>query len=154
MPKQVISTEQAPAAAAYSQGIIADGFVFTAGQIPLIPGTSNLREGGIQAQTRQSLNNVKAVLEAAGSGMDKVVKTTVFLADINDFAAFNAVYSEFFRTTRRPVRPCRRAACRWARWSRLRRLPCANCGLRSPFARCYTVRPELRASRDGTTGDD
>ena len=97
MPKQVISTEQAPAAVgAYSQGIIADGFVFTAGQIPLIPGTSNLREGGIQAQTRQSLNNVKAVLEAAGSGMDKVVKTTVFLADINDFAAFNAVYSEFF----------------------------------------------------------
>ena len=97
MPKQVISTDQAPAAVgAYSQGIIANGFVFTAGQIPLIPGTSSLREGGIQAQTRQSLNNVKGVLEAAGSGMDKVVKTTVFLADINDFAAFNAVYSEFF----------------------------------------------------------
>ena len=97
MPKQVISTDKAPAAVgAYSQGIIANGFVFTAGQIPLIPGTSSLREGGIQAQTRQSLNNVKGVLEAAGSGMDKVVKTTVFLADINDFAAFNAVYSEFF----------------------------------------------------------
>ena len=97
MSKQVISTDKAPAAVgAYSQGIIAGDFVFTAGQIPLIPGTSNLRDGGIQAQTRQSLNNVKGVLEAAGSGMDKVVKTTVFLADINDFAEFNAVYSEFF----------------------------------------------------------
>lgn len=97
MSKQVISTDKAPAAVgAYSQGITANGFVFTAGQIPLIPGTSDLREGGIQAQTRQSLNNVKGVLEAAGSGMDKVVKTTVFLADINDFAEFNAVYSEFF----------------------------------------------------------
>ena len=97
MPQQVIATENAPAAVgAYSQGIIANGFVFTAGQIPLIPGTSDLREGGIQAQTRQSLINIKAVLEAAGSGMDKIVKTTVFLADINDFAAFNAVYGEFF----------------------------------------------------------
>ena len=97
MPKQVIATENAPAAVgAYSQGIIANGFVFTAGQIPLIPGTSSLREGGIEAQTRQSMNNVKGVLEAAGSGLDKVVKTTVFLADIEDFAAFNAVYAEFF----------------------------------------------------------
>ncbi len=97
MPKQVIATENAPAAVgAYSQGIIANGFVFTAGQIPLIPGTSSLREGGIAAQTRQSMNNIKGVLEAAGSGLDKVVKTTVFLADIEDFAAFNAVYAEFF----------------------------------------------------------
>ncbi len=97
MPKQVISTDHAPAAVgAYSQGIIANGFVFTAGQIPLIPGTSSLREGGIAAQTRQSMNNVKGVLEAAGSSLDKVVKTTVFLADIADFAAFNAVYAEFF----------------------------------------------------------
>ena len=97
MPKQVISTDKAPdAVGAYSQGIVANGFVFTAGQIPLIPGTSNLRQGGIQAQTRQSLNNIKGVLEAAGSSMDQVVKTTVFLADINDFAEFNAVYAEFF----------------------------------------------------------
>lgn len=97
MPKQVISTENAPAAVgAYSQGIIANGFVFTAGQIPLVPGTSSLREGGIAAQTRQSMNNIKGVLEAAGSSLDKVVKTTVFLADINDFAEFNAVYAEFF----------------------------------------------------------
>ncbi len=97
MSQQVISTSSAPAAVgAYSQGIIANGFIFTAGQIPLIPGSSALREGGIGAQTRQSLNNIQAVLEAAGSSMDKVVKTTVFLADINDFAAFNAVYGEFF----------------------------------------------------------
>ena len=97
MPKQVISTDKAPAAVgAYSQGIIANGFVFTAGQIPLIPGASDLREGGIAAQTRQVMNNIAGVLEAAGSGMDKVVKTTVFLADINDFAEFNAVYAEFF----------------------------------------------------------
>ena len=97
MPKQVISTDNVPAAVgAYSQGIIANGFVFTAGQIPLIPGTSNLRDGGIQAQTRQVMNNIKGVLEAAGSSLDNVVKTTVFLADIKDFAAFNAVYSEYF----------------------------------------------------------
>ncbi len=97
MPKQVISTDKAPdAVGAYSQGIIANGLVFTAGQIPLIPGASNLRQGGIQAQTRQSLNNVKGVLEAAGSSLSQVVKTTVFLADINDFAEFNAVYGEFF----------------------------------------------------------
>ena len=97
MPKQVISTDKAPAAVgAYSQGIIAGGFVFTAGQIPLIPGTSTLREGGIEAQTRQVMRNISGVLEASGSGMDQVVKTTVFLADIKDFAEFNAVYGEFF----------------------------------------------------------
>ncbi len=97
MPKQVISTDKAPAAVgAYSQGIIAGGFIFTAGQIPLIPGTSNLRDGGIEAQTQQVMNNIKNLLEAAGSSLDRVVKTTVFLADIDDFAAFNQVYSSFF----------------------------------------------------------
>lgn len=97
MPKQVITTDNAPAAVgAYSQGIIANGFVYTAGQVPLVPGTKNLAEGGIKAQTRQSLENVKGVLEAAGSSMANIVKTTVFLADINDFADFNAVYSEYF----------------------------------------------------------
>ncbi|MDE2821677.1 MAG: RidA family protein [Chloroflexota bacterium] len=97
MGKQVISTDDAPAAVgAYSQGIIANGLVFTAGQVPLIPGTSNLAEGGIEAQTRQVMNNIKGVLEASGSSMSGVVKTTVFLADINDFGAFNAVYSEYF----------------------------------------------------------
>ena len=97
MPKQVISTDKAPAAVgAYSQGIIANGFVFTAGQVPLVPGTSNLAEGGIEGQTRQVMNNIKGVLEASGSSMANVVKTTVFLADINDFAAFNAVYGSYF----------------------------------------------------------
>jgi 2-iminobutanoate/2-iminopropanoate deaminase len=97
MPKQVITTDNAPAAVgAYSQGIIANGFVYTAGQVPLVPGTKNLAEGGIKEQTRQSLENVKGVLEAAGSSMANIVKTTVFLADINDFADFNAVYSEYF----------------------------------------------------------
>lgn len=97
MPKQVIATDNAPAAVgAYSQGIIANGFVYTAGQVPLVPDTKNLAEGGIKEQTRQSLENVKGVLEAAGSSMANVVKTTVFLADINDFADFNAVYSEYF----------------------------------------------------------
>ena len=97
MPKQVIKTDKAPAAVgAYSQGIIANGFVFTAGQIPLVPETKQMVEGGIKEQTRQSLQNITGVLEAAGTSMANVVKTTVFLADINDFAEFNAVYSEFF----------------------------------------------------------
>lgn len=97
MPKQVIKTDNAPAAVgAYSQGIIANGFVYTAGQVPLVPETKKMVEGGIKEQTRQSLENVKGVLEAAGSSMANVVKTTVFLADINDFADFNAVYSEYF----------------------------------------------------------
>ena len=97
MPKQVISTAKAPAAVgAYSQGIIANGFVFTAGQVPLVPGSSNLADGGIEGQTRQVMNNIKGVLEASGSSMANVVKTTVFLADINDFAAFNAVYGSYF----------------------------------------------------------
>lgn len=97
MPKQVVSTDNAPAAVgAYSQGIIANGFVYTAGQVPLVPETKTMVEGGIKEQTRQSLENVKGVLEAAGSSMASVVKTTVFLADINDFADFNAVYSEYF----------------------------------------------------------
>ena len=84
----------------YSQGIIAIlwsiTFVFTAGQVPLVPGSSNLAEGGIEGQTRQVMNNIKGVLEASGSSMANVVKTTVFLADINDFAAFNAVYGSYF----------------------------------------------------------
>jgi 2-iminobutanoate/2-iminopropanoate deaminase len=97
MSKQVIATKNAPAAVgAYSQGIIANGFIFTAGQVPFVPGTKQFVEGGIKEQTRQSMENVKAILEAAGSNMANVVKTTVFLADINDFAEFNAVYSEYF----------------------------------------------------------
>jgi|FLYN01.1.fsa_nt_gi 2-iminobutanoate/2-iminopropanoate deaminase len=100
MNKTAIRTDSAPAAAGpYSQAIVANGFVFAAGQVAYLPGTRTLAEGGIQGQTRQALNNIKAVLEAAGTSMDKVVKTTVFLSDINNFAAMNEVYATFFGDT-------------------------------------------------------
>ena len=99
MAKDIIATKNAPGAIGpYSQGIRANGFVFASGQIGLDPATGELVKGGITEQSRQVLLNVKNVLEAAGSGLDKAVKTTVFLKDINDFAAMNAVYSEFFKT--------------------------------------------------------
>lgn len=99
MSKQVINTEHAPAAVGpYSQATIANGFVFTAGQVALIPGTKDLAAGGIEAQTRQALTNLTAVLEAAGTTIHHVVKTTVFLQNMDDFAAMNAVYAEFFAT--------------------------------------------------------
>jgi 2-iminobutanoate/2-iminopropanoate deaminase len=97
MSKTVVRTDSAPAAAGpYSQAIVANGLVFCAGQVAYLPGTRTLADGGIQGQTRQALNNIKAVLEAAGSSMDHVVKTTVFLSDINNFAAMNEVYATFF----------------------------------------------------------
>ena len=99
MSKDIIATKNAPGAIGpYSQGIRANGFVFASGQIGLDPATGEFVKGGIVEQSRQALLNVKNVLEAAGSGLDKAVKTTVFLKDINDFAAMNAVYSEFFKT--------------------------------------------------------
>ena len=99
MAKDTIATKNAPGAIGpYSQGIRANGFVFASGQIGLNPATGELVKGGITEQSRQVLLNVKNVLEAAGSGLDKAVKTTVFLKDIADFAAMNAVYSEFFKT--------------------------------------------------------
>ena len=99
MAKIIIATKNAPGAIGpYSQGIKANGFVFASGQIGLDPVTDEFVKGGIVEQSRQVLLNVKNVLEAAGSSLDKVVKTTVFLKDINDFAAMNAVYSEFFKT--------------------------------------------------------
>ena len=95
--KTIVSTKKAPAAIGpYSQSIAIDGLVFTSGQLGLDPATGDFAPGGVEAQTRQSLTNIKAVLEEAGTGMDKVVKTTVFLKDMNDFAAMNAVYAEFF----------------------------------------------------------
>ena len=104
MSKQVALTSNAPAPVGpYSQAIIANGMVFTAGQIPLIPGTKNLVEGGIREQTQRVLESVKAILEASGSSLDKVVKTTVFLKDMNDFAAMNEVYATFF-TANPPAR--------------------------------------------------
>lgn len=100
MTKQAVHTDHAPAAIGpYSQGIIANGFIFTSGQAALIPGTKTLAEGGIQEQTRQTLENIKAILEAAGSSMDKVVKSTVFLKDMNDFSAMNEVYASYFTGT-------------------------------------------------------
>ena len=99
MAKTIIATKNAPGAIGpYSQGIRANGFVFASGQIGLDPATGEFVKGGIVEQSRQALLNVKNVLEAVGSGLDKAVKTTVFLKDINDFAAMNAVYSEFFKT--------------------------------------------------------
>ena len=93
---KTIKTEKAPAAIGpYSQAIEANGLVFVSGQLPICPETGTFPEG-IQAQTRQSLTNAKAILEAAGLTMQHVVKTTVLLADINDFAAMNEVYAEFF----------------------------------------------------------
>lgn len=95
--KQVISTHQAPAAIGpYSQAIQVGNLVFTSGQIPINPTTGQFAEGGIKEQTRQSLTNVKAILEEAGLTMAHVVKTTVFMADMNDFADMNAVYAGFF----------------------------------------------------------
>jgi len=97
MQKSIINTENAPAAVGpYSQGTRAGDFVYTAGQIPLDPATGKMVEGGIEAQTRQSLTNLKAVLEAAGASLDSVMKTTVFLLDMGEFAAMNGVYAEFF----------------------------------------------------------
>ncbi len=97
MGKSVISTAKAPSAIGpYSQAIRVGNFVYTSGQIPIDPATGVFAEGGIKEQTRQSLLNVKAILEEAGLTMADVVKTTVFMADMNDFAEMNAVYAEFF----------------------------------------------------------
>jgi len=97
--KSVISTAKAPAAIGpYSQGIRAGNLVITSGQLPLDPATGKFPEG-IEAQTRQSLTNCRSVLEAAGVTMDQVIKTTVFLSDMNNFVAMNGVYATFFEGT-------------------------------------------------------
>ncbi|MBQ2674602.1 MAG: RidA family protein [Prevotella sp.] len=94
---KVISTKKAPAAIGpYSQAIRIGNLVYTSGQIPIDPATGVFVEGGIKEQTRQSLTNVKAILEEAGLSMSNVVKTTVFMADMGDFADMNSVYAEFF----------------------------------------------------------
>ncbi len=100
----VIETTNAPGAIGpYSQGYCANGFVFTSGQIPVDPATGSIPEG-IEAQAERSCKNVQAILEAGGTDLTKVIKTTCFLADMNDFAAFNAVYAKFF--TGKPARSC------------------------------------------------
>lgn len=95
--KQIIKTERAPQAIGpYSQAVRAGALVFASGQIPLDPQTGEFVEGGVAEQTEQVLRNLSAVLEAAGTSLDRVVKTTVFLADMNDFAAMNEVYGRYF----------------------------------------------------------
>ena len=102
--KNVISTANAPAAIGpYSQAIDLGNLVITSGQLPIDPATGAFPEG-IQAQTKQSLSNVKAILEAAGLSMDSVVKTTVFLSDMNNFGAMNEVYATFFTEGSYPAR--------------------------------------------------
>ncbi len=94
---KAINTKNAPAAIGpYSQAIQVGNLIYTSGQIPIDPNTGNFVTGGIQEQTRQSLCNVKAILEETGTDMSRVVKTTVFLADMADFTAMNDVYAEFF----------------------------------------------------------
>ena len=95
--RTIIATEEAPGAVGpYSQGIAADGFVFTAGQVPINPASGKVEAETIEDQTRQVLTNIDAVLRAAGSSLDRVVKMTVFMTDLADFQAMNGVYAEFF----------------------------------------------------------
>jgi 2-iminobutanoate/2-iminopropanoate deaminase len=108
--KEIIKTDAAPAAIGpYSQAVRAGGFVFASGQIPLDPATMQFGAGGVAEQTEQVLKNLQAVLAAAGVGLEQVVKTTVFLADMNDFAAMNEVYGRFF-TDNPPARATVQAA--------------------------------------------
>jgi 2-iminobutanoate/2-iminopropanoate deaminase len=107
---EVITTDKAPGAIGpYSQAIKANGMIFCSGQIPIDPATGNFVSEDVSEQTVQVFANLAAVLEAAGSGLDKVVKTTVFLADMNDFAAMNEVYSNYF-VDNKPARATVQAA--------------------------------------------
>jgi len=104
--RKVISTERAPGAVGpYSQAIVAGGFVWCSGQIPLDPSTGQLVQGEIEDETRQVLSNLRAVLDAAGSSLDRVVRATVYLADLSDFERVNAVYAESFGE-QPPARVC------------------------------------------------
>ncbi|MCL1895148.1 MAG: RidA family protein [Clostridiales bacterium] len=103
--REIVATDKAPAAIGpYAQANKLGGFVFTSGQIPLDPETGELVQGTIEAQTGRALENLKAVLEAAGTGLDRTVKTTVFLADISDFAKMNEVYARYFTGAMLPSR--------------------------------------------------
>lgn len=102
---KIISTDKAPAAIGpYSQAIVTGNYVFTSGQIPIDPATGDIKEGGIVGQAEQVMANLKEVLEAAGAGFETAVKTTCFLADMGDFAAFNGVYEKYF--VNKPARSC------------------------------------------------
>ncbi|PSW21372.1 RidA family protein [Photobacterium sanctipauli] len=109
--KTKVHTDNAPAAIGpYSQGTVFQGLVFSSGQLPLDPKTMTFVEGGITEQARMSLANLKAVLEEAGASIETVVKTTCFLSDMENFAAFNEVYTEVFGTENAPSRSCVEAA--------------------------------------------
>ena len=102
---ETVETKNAPAAIGpYSQAKVSGGLVFASGQIPIDPATGNIEAADIGGQTHRAAQNLAAVLEAAGSGLDKVLKTTCFIADMNDFAAFNEVYAQYFPG--RPARSC------------------------------------------------
>ena len=104
-----VSTDKAPAAIGpYSQAIVCGDMVFTSGQIPINPATGNVEAEGITAQAERVMQNLGAVLNAAGTGFEKAVKTTCFLADMGDFAAFNQIYAKYF--TEKPARSCVAAA--------------------------------------------
>ncbi len=112
--KEIIQTQAAPAAIGpYSQAVRWDGLVFASGQIPLDPATGQIVEGGIEEQTLRVLENLKAVLEAAGARLDTVLKTTIFLKDLNDFARVNEIYGRYF-----PANPPARATVEAARLPR------------------------------------
>lgn len=97
MQKKVLCTNSAPAAIGpYSQAIMAEGMIYVSGQLPIDPSTGSFAGDDIKEQTRQSLDNIRAVLESAGAGMDQVVKTTVFLKDIGEFTEMNEVYAQYF----------------------------------------------------------
>lgn len=103
---KIIQTKKAPAAVgAYSQGIVTNGFVYSSGQLPLVPETGELISDDIKKATKQSLENVKAIIEEGGSSVEKIVKVNIFLDDVNDFAAVNEVYAEFFGD-HKPARSC------------------------------------------------
>jgi len=95
--KEIIATPDAPKAVGpYSQGVRAKGFIFTAGQVGLVPATGKFAGEDLATQARQAMHNIKAVLEAAGSSLDKIVKTTIFMVDLGEFKTVNAIYAEFF----------------------------------------------------------
>jgi 2-iminobutanoate/2-iminopropanoate deaminase len=105
MPSKILTPNAPAALGPYSQAVVSGRQVWCAGQIPLDPRTGAMVEGGIDAQTRQALDNLKAVLEAAGSGLNQVLRATVYLADMADFQAMNEVYAEFFHESQ-PARVC------------------------------------------------
>ncbi len=106
MEKEIVTTDQAPAAIGpYSQAVKVGEMAFISGQIPIDPATGEIVQGDIQAQTRQVLNNLKAVLMAAGTGLEKVVKATLFITNMDDFTHVNEIYAEFF-TDNPPARAC------------------------------------------------